>query len=121
MTRTFLLFFATLGVLVFTLAACDRREPPKTNAELGLNPQQAAGRALYDTYCLRCHEAYSSHAENGPSLKGVYKKPYFPSGTPANDERMADVILHGRSKMPAFGDRMNDQQVQDMIAYIHTL
>ena len=56
-----------------SLAGCDV-ERRKSDAELGLNPQQAAGRQLYDNYCDRCHEPYSSHGKKGPSLKGVFKQ-----------------------------------------------
>ncbi len=121
MNRLSCLLISAAAIVAFTLTACDRREPPKSDAELGLTAQQSVGRASYDAYCLRCHEAYSSHAENGPSLKNVFKKPYFPSGTPANDERMTDLIVRGRSKMPGFADRMNQQQIADLIAYLHSL
>ena len=46
---------AGLIAIVFALAGCDV-ERRKSDAELGLNPQQAAGRKLYDNYCDRCHE-----------------------------------------------------------------
>ena len=110
-----------LLLLPLALAGCEARPPYKSDAELGLNPQQARGRALYDTYCLRCHEAYISGGHNGPSLMGVFKKKELPSGAPANDERAAEVMLHGRAKMPAFGDRLTVEQVQDILAYMHTL
>ncbi len=102
------------------LAACSG-EKPKTDAELGLTPQQAAGRRVYDRDCLRCHSAYSGSGKNGPSLKGAFKKPYLPSGTPANDDRMKDVILLGRPMMPAFRNQLSDQELQDLLAYLHTL
>lgn len=109
--------------LVLTLAttACDV-ERRKSDAELGLNAQQAAGRKLYDNYCDRCHEPYSSRGKKGPSLKGVFKRQYLElSGLPANDERVGDIIKNGRSKMEGFGQVMTDQQVQDLLAYLHTL
>jgi mono/diheme cytochrome c family protein len=103
------------------LAACEV-ERRKSDAELGLNPQQAEGRKLYDNYCARCHEPYSSRGKNGPGLKGVFKRPYMSlSGLPANDERMTDIVKHGRAKMEAFGQVMTDQQIRDLIAYMHTL
>ena len=106
---------------LMTLAACDV-ERRKSDAELGLNPQQSAGRQLYDNYCDRCHEPYSSRGKKGPSLKGVFKKQYLSlSGLPANDERMTDIIKFGRAKMEGFNRVMNDQQVQDLLAYLHTL
>lgn len=102
-------------------AACDV-ERRKSDAELGLTPQQAAGRKVYDNYCDRCHEPYSRRDKKGPSLKGVFQKQYLPvSGMPANDDRMSDIVLYGRSKMPGFGQVLNPQQVQDLLAYLHTL
>jgi mono/diheme cytochrome c family protein len=103
------------------LAGCDV-ERRKSDAELGLNPQQADGRKLYDNYCDRCHEPYSSRGKKGPSMKGVFKKQYLSiSGLPANDERMTDIVKNGRAKMEGFRQVMTDQQIQDLLAYLHTL
>jgi mono/diheme cytochrome c family protein len=108
-----------LGALA--LAGCDV-ERRKSDAELGLNPQQAAGRQLYDNYCDRCHEPYSSRGKKGPSLEGVFKRQYLSlSGLPANDDRVTDIVKYGRAKMEGFGRVMTDQQIQDLIAYLHTL
>jgi len=113
-----------VSVMILTLlalAGCDV-ERRKSDAELGLNPQQAEGRRLYDNYCDRCHEPYSSRGKKGPSLKGVFKKPYLSmSGLPANDDRMIDIIKYGRAKMDGFGQVMTDQQIKDLLAYLHTL
>jgi mono/diheme cytochrome c family protein len=106
---------------LLALAGCDA-ERRKSDAELGLNPQQADGRKLYDNYCDRCHEPYSSRGKKGPSLKGVFKKQYLAvSGLPANDERMTDIVKNGRAKMEGFRQVMTDQQIQDLLAYLHTL
>lgn len=112
--------FAVFAAL-FALSACDV-ERRKSDAELGLTPQQSAGRKVYDNYCDRCHEPYSRHDKKGPSLKGVFKRQFLPvSGMPANDDRVSDIVLYGRSKMPGFGQVLNQQQVQDLLAYLHTL
>jgi mono/diheme cytochrome c family protein len=100
---------------------CESRPPRKSDAELGLDQQQASGRRVYDTYCLGCHEAYITGGRRGPSLMGVFKKKELPSGTPANDQRASEVIMQGRAKMPAFGDRITQQQLEDLLAYMHTL
>jgi mono/diheme cytochrome c family protein len=114
------LLLAGLAFLLIS-SACDV-ERRKSDAELGLTPQQSAGRKVYDNYCDRCHEPYSSHDKKGPSLKGVFKKQFLPvSGMPANNDRVGDIILYGRSKMPGFGQTLDQQQVQDLLAYLHTL
>jgi mono/diheme cytochrome c family protein len=102
-------------------AGCDVQRR-KSDAELGLNPQQAAGRKIYDRYCDQCHEPYSSRGKKGPGLKEVFKKPELSiSGLPANDERVGEIVRYGRSKMPAYGRELNQQQIQDLLAYMHTL
>jgi mono/diheme cytochrome c family protein len=108
-------------VVMLVLAACDA-ERRKSDAELALNPQQATGRRLYDNYCDRCHEPYSSRGKKGPSLKGVFKQQYLSvSGLPANDERVTEIVKFGRAKMEGFGQVMTDQQIKDLLAYLHTL
>jgi mono/diheme cytochrome c family protein len=103
------------------IGGCDV-ERRKSDAELGLTPQQADGRRLYDNYCDRCHEPYSSRGKKGPSMKGVFKRPYLSlSGLPANDDRMMDIIKFGRAKMEGFNQVMTDQQIKDLLVYLHTL
>jgi mono/diheme cytochrome c family protein len=108
-------------IALLALAGCDV-ERRKSDAELGLNPQQAEGRKIYDNYCDRCHEPYSSRGKKGPPLKGVFKQQYLPlSGLPANDDRVSEIVKYGRSKMEGFGRVMSDQQVKGLLAYLHTL
>ena len=93
----------------------------KTDAQLGLNAQQSRGRRVYDQDCYRCHEPYSTRGKEGPGLEGLYKKQYLPSGMPANDERITDVIIMGKAKMPSFNGKLTEQQLQDLLAYLKTL
>jgi mono/diheme cytochrome c family protein len=102
-------------------AGCDA-EPRKSDAELGLNRQQSAGRKIYDSDCSRCHEPYSKRGKKGPGLKGVFQNKYLSlSGLPANDERVTDIISHGRNEMPAYSQTLSPQDIQDLLAYMHTL
>lgn len=115
--------FLTLVLILLsaTLFGC-KAERRKTDAELGLNQQQIAGRKIYDNYCDRCHEPYSTSGKQGPGLQGIFRQQFLPmSGLPANDERVSEIILYGRSKMPAYGQTLSPQQVKDLLAYLHTL
>ena|SRR5579862_1179375 len=115
------LALAVVATVLIVCSGCDVQRR-KSDAELGLNPQQAAGRRLFDQYCERCHEPYSSRDKKGRSLQGVFKKKFLSeSGMPANDERVGEMIVTGRNMMPAFGQVMSQSQVQDLLAYLHTL
>ena len=117
--RLSILVVFTLAILT-ALAGCDA-EPRKSDAELGLNAQQARGRRVYDARCAECHYAYSKRDLRGPSMHGLFKKQYMSSGIPANDERVIDIILMGRAKMPGFQNKLSVNQVADLVAYLHTL
>ncbi len=105
---------------VLSLLACNS-DAHKSDTELGLNDQQAAGRRVYEAYCGNCHAAYS-RGSNGPSLQKIFKRPYLRlSGLPANDDRITDIVRLGRGTMPGFGQALTSQQLRDLLAYLHTL
>jgi mono/diheme cytochrome c family protein len=114
------LFFGLL-VLLLTFAACDVQRR-KSDAELGLSPQQSAGRKIYDEKCDRCHEPYSTRGKKGPGLKGMFQHKYLSlSGLPANNERVTEIIRLGRNEMPGYSQTLSSQDIQDLLAYLHTL
>jgi mono/diheme cytochrome c family protein len=43
------------------------------------------------------------------------------SGLPASDERVSDIIRLGRNEMPGYSQKLDAQQMQDLLAYLHTL
>jgi mono/diheme cytochrome c family protein len=105
--------------LIF-LAGCHAPPPPsKPLSEL--NVQEMRGRKTFVSDCARCHNANDTRALHGPGLQGLYKQKYLPSGAPANDDRVMDAILHGHGMMPAFSNTMDEQQLDDLLAYLHTL
>jgi mono/diheme cytochrome c family protein len=112
-----------LGAILLLALGCGCEvERRRSDTDLGLTPQQAAGRHVYDQYCDRCHAPYSSKKRQGPSLRGLFKREYLPvSGMPANDDRARDIIRMGRNKMDGFGNVLTDEQINDLLAYLHTL
>lgn len=111
---------AILATIVFLFAGCG--EPaPKTDAELGLNAQQSRGRQVFDRDCAACHSAYSSSSSKGPSLKHVFQKEFLPSGLPANDRFVQQTIIGGRNMMPPVGQAISERELDDLMAYLHTL
>jgi mono/diheme cytochrome c family protein len=124
MRKIGLSLWITVMAACFALSAltgCDV-ERRKSDAELGLNPQQSAGRRLYDNYCDRCHRPDSTKGKKGPGLKGMFQHQYLPqTGLPANDDRVTEIIRNGRPDMAGFGQVLRPQDMQDLLAYLHTL
>jgi mono/diheme cytochrome c family protein len=103
------------------LAGCDV-ERRKSDAELGLNAQQSAGRKVYDNHCDRCHRPDSTKGKKGPGLKGMFQHQFLSqTGLPANDDRVSDIVRIGRSDMPGYSQVLGQQEMQDLLAYLHTL
>ena len=97
-------------------------ERRKSDAELGLNPQQSAGRKIYDAECGRCHEAYSTRGKKGPGLQGIFQHKYLSlSGLPANDDRVSDIVRLGRKEMPGYSQKLSSQDIDNLLAYLHTI
>ena len=108
------LFAASLG-----LAGCKSTPPPTPLSEL--NPQETRGHAVFQTRCAVCHYDRQTGPLHGPSLLGLSKKPALPSGAAATDERVSATIEHGRTMMPAMGGQLDEGDMNDLIAYLHTL
>lgn len=102
------------------LAGCNPSLGP-SKAVSELSPQELQGRAVFQQYCASCHYANQTGDLHGPSLFGLYRKKYLPSGAPANDTRVTSVILRGRNMMPGYQNQLSDQQLQNLLAYLHTL
>jgi mono/diheme cytochrome c family protein len=114
MRRSFLLL-----ILVCALAGCKTLPPPMPLEQL--NAQQMQGHAVFQAHCVICHNDRKDAPLNGPSMVGVFKKQYLPSGAAATDERVSATILHGRNMMPAQGNVLDQQDLDDLLAYLHTL
>lgn len=106
------------GILLMLLAGCHRLPPPTPLEQL--NAQQRQGHAVFQARCGQCHYDREEGVLHGPSLRGVFKKQYLPSGAPANNQRVSATVLHGRNMMPAQRD-MDPQDLDDLLAYLHTL
>ncbi len=101
------------------MTGCHSTPPPMPLSDL--NPQQTHGHAVFQARCAVCHYDRQTGALHGPSLLGLYKKPSLPSGAAATDERVTATIVHGRNLMPPMGNTMDEQDLNDLVAYLHTL
>lgn len=115
------LFLASvLGAATLGMAGCHRSLAPSEPLS-ELNPQQLRGHLIYQQECASCHYANQQGSLHGPGLEGVFRKPYLPSGLPATDQHVEQTIVYGRNMMPGFGNALDPQQINDLLAYLHTL
>ena len=100
------------------LSGCHSLAPPTPLEQL--DARQADGYNQFQTHCATCHYERVNQPKNGPALVGVFKKPYLPSGAPANDERVTATILHGHGLMPA-QTNLDADAIAALLAYLHTV
>lgn len=77
---------------------------------------------LFDLHCAACHEGPAPGLKKQPpNLRGLFAAKQLPSGAPATDEQVRKTIVEGLRTMPAFNGRLNTAELDDLIAYLHTL
>jgi mono/diheme cytochrome c family protein len=111
------IFVFALGAAALFTAGCRTLPPSKPESQF--TPQEARGDAIYRDKCARCHYATTTAGLHGPGLQALTKLKSMPSGAPPTDERLIAVTLHGRQTMPP--TPLSDEQMADLLAYLHTL
>jgi mono/diheme cytochrome c family protein len=81
--------------------------------------EEGRGAIVYSQKCAKCHYPTTTHGLHGPGLQALTKVKAMPSGAPPTDERLTQTILYGRATMPA--TQLTDDQLSDLLAYLHTL
>jgi mono/diheme cytochrome c family protein len=115
--RTYTFVFVAVAVFSifspFWVAGCHRTAP--------LTPQEAEGKHLYSVRCAHCHEDNDLQLKKvPPDLHGIFSRTALPSGSPPTDQEVRRVVLSGKGLMPAFAGRFTDEQMADLLAYLHT-
>jgi mono/diheme cytochrome c family protein len=108
---------AFASATALSLVACKPLPPSKPASEW--TPEEARGAKVFQNYCARCHYPTTTAGLRGPGLQAITKVKAMPSGAPPTDERLTSVILHGRGMMPP--TRLDDDQLRDLLAYLHSL
>jgi mono/diheme cytochrome c family protein len=105
------------AALAIVLAGCKPLPPSEPASQW--TTQEARGAAVFQSNCARCHHPTTTRPLHGPGLQAITKIKSMPSGAPPTDERLTDRILHGYGMMPPA--TLTDDQLRDLLAYLHTL
>ncbi|HKF45839.1 MAG TPA: cytochrome c [Terracidiphilus sp.] len=100
--------------IALTFVAGCRSQP-------SLTPQQADGQHLYEARCAHCHRDNDLNLKKvPPDLHNMFKRSTLPSGAPATDAEVERVVLSGKGLMPSFAGRFTQDEMNDLLAYLHT-
>ena len=87
-----------------------------------LSEDEMQGRALFELHCAPCHQdTHPDLRKQPPKLEGLFQSKSLPSGAPATDAQVRKTIIEGRGTMPAFDQRLSEEDVDDLVRYLHTL
>jgi mono/diheme cytochrome c family protein len=119
-THSFVVSLAVIAgaaALATGLTGCRSLPPSKPEAQW--TAEETRGAQVFQQGCAKCHYPTSTSGLHGPGLQALTKIKAMPSGAPPTDERLTQVILHGHGTMP--GTALRDDQLQDLLAYLHSL
>ena len=75
---------------------------------------------IYKSKCQSCHAADGSG--NTPAGKAMKVLPFNrPDVVKMSDDELITITKKGKGKMPAFGGKLSDDQIKELVAYIRTL
>jgi mono/diheme cytochrome c family protein len=96
--------------IAILMAGCAAHiEPAQIDAVVSLQGDPTAGKVVYGDHCEECHDS------DGQGRKHAS----LPEDVPQRSEReLVETVLSGPSYMPNFVNKLEDQQVADVVAYL---
>lgn len=80
----------------------------------------AKGKELFQT-CAGCHNVNNDARKMGPSLRSLFGRVTLRNGKHADDENVRTIVLDGYNGMPPFRYSFRPEEIDDLMAYLHTL
>ena len=102
MKQLLTLILITLTALTITL------NPPALAADT------ANGAQVFSIHCAGCHVNGGNIVRRGKNLKQKALKRFGMD----SQEAIAYLVANGKNNMSAFKDRLSDQQIEDVAAYV---
>ena len=108
-------------LLVFFLVALGGLFVGKSVARQPSNPSARSAAEVYAKTCASCHgkdgqaktfKAKFNHARNLADAEWQGR---------VSDERIFNSIMNGKGKMPAYGKKLSEQEINSLVAYVRGL
>lgn len=112
-----------LSGIFLPLAIAFCLSAPRALAQAASTPTANAapsGADLFQHRCAGCHGADGeAHTRAGTSFHALDF--HDPAVMKMSDSDLSAIIHNGKNRMPAFGNRLSQSDIEQVIAYIHTL
>jgi cytochrome c6 len=89
---------------------------------LSVIPSMAAdsGEALYKTKCAACHGPDGTGSTAAGKKLGTHDF-HSPEVMQESEADMTKIVKAGKNKMPAYKDKLTDEQIKSLVAYVREL
>jgi len=109
MKRTFVALIAALSLSMLVLVAQGTAPAEAQGAD---DPAQVdAGRIVYENSCTGCH------ADDGTGVEGR-GRPLIGIANQGDRARHIASVTDGRGGMPAFGERLSSEEIEQAVSYV---
>ena len=87
------------------------------------SPQGSAAKAkdakkLFKQKCVRCHGSDGSGDTTYGQIVGATNLTDPEWQERVDDKRLVNSIKHGRGQMPAFGEKLTEEQINSLMSYV---
>ena len=111
-----------LRLLVLFSASCFCMAALDVSLTSAASGDSTKGKILYATNCVVCHgEGGKGDGVIGAALRPPPADLTAPQVRGKSDTDLRSVIREGHGTMPAWKSRLNEQEIQNLIAYIRSL
>jgi mono/diheme cytochrome c family protein len=76
---------------------------------------------LYSKYCASCHGRDGRARTSRGKLKHARDLADSEWQSRVSDERIFNSIMNGKGKMPAYGKRLSEQEIDPLVTYVRAL
>ena len=111
-----------IALVLFSVILIDAARPARlANSSSKSAEVDRSAAALYKSYCASCH----GNDGRAKTIKGRLKHTRDIADAQwqdnVSDERIFNSISNGRGKMPAFGKKLSEKEINSLVAYVRRL
>lgn len=78
-------------------------------------------KRLFKQRCVKCHGSYGTGDTTYGQIVGATNLTDPEWQQRVDDKRLVTSIKHGRGQMPAFGEKLTEEQITSLVSYVRTL